>query len=52
MGNCVFLVIAIQPQHSKTLFNLELVSTFLGLQYFNKRAVLKQIRIKTEKMLV
>lgn len=29
--------------------NLELASMFLGLQYFNKRAVLKQIRTKTEK---
>lgn len=39
----------IQPLHSKTQLNLELASMFPGLQCFNKRAVLKQIRTKTEK---
>lgn len=42
-------VLAGQPLHAKTQLNSELASTFPGLQYFNKRAVLKQIRTKTEK---
>lgn len=46
---CFFMLSVIQPLHSKTQLTLEHVSAVPGLQYFNKRAVLKQIKTKTKK---